>query len=320
MAFSTAVKQNGAAPSRMTLAAVHKGTRKAPDKILLVGVEGVGKSTWGSDASAPIFLAAEDGIHHLDVASFPEPHTFPEVLDAIRVLCTDPHDYKTLVIDTVDWLEPILQRSVCEANGWANIEAPGYGKGYTVVLDEWRKLIFALDHLRTKRGMEVILLAHAAIRNFANPAGNDYMRYSPKLNDRAGALLKEWADSILFATFEEYAPKVKGELRVKGVYTGRRVVHTQRTAAWDAKSRHSIPAELPLSYADYAAARDAGQTASPVDLEGEALVLLSEPVFSAEERAKINAHIEASRGNATKLAKAVDRLRSLIAERGGADV
>ena len=75
----------GTAPpgnGRMKLDAVRRGVRPAPDRILVVGTEGVGKSTFASEAPAPIFIAAEDGIRHLAVASFPEPTSFADVMDA----------------------------------------------------------------------------------------------------------------------------------------------------------------------------------------------------------------------------------------------
>ncbi|MEZ6008797.1 MAG: ATP-binding protein [Planctomycetota bacterium] len=112
----------------MKLDAVRRGVRPAADRVLLVGTEGVGKSTFAADAPSPIFLAAEDGIRHLDVASFPEPTSFADVMDAIRTLQTEPHEFQTLVIDTIDWVEPLVFEAVCQQNGWTTIEDPGYGR------------------------------------------------------------------------------------------------------------------------------------------------------------------------------------------------
>lgn len=303
---------------RMALKDVRKGKRQAPDRILLVGVEGVGKSSFAADAPDPIFIAAEDGIRHLDVSSFPEPENFAEIIESVRTLTADTHEYKTLVLDTLDWIEPLIWGDVCQRHGWENIESPGYGKGFNVALDEWRKLIAALEKLRASKGMEIILLAHAAIRNFSNPAGADFSRYECKLHRGAAALAREWTDSNLFATYEEFATKKQGELKVKGVSTGRRVVHTQRTAAWDAKNRYSLPPELPLSYSDYAAARELGQTASPDKLRAEAIKLLDELSPPTAKRTEILTSIEKATGNATVLAKCVDRLKTLVMEKEAA--
>ena len=302
---------------RMKLDAVRRGVRPAADRVLLVGTEGVGKSTFAADAPSPIFLAAEDGIRHLDVASFPEPTSFADVMDAIRTLQTEPHEFQTLVIDTIDWVEPLVFEAVCQQNGWTTIEDPGYGKGFTVALVEWRKLLAALDRLRTERGMEIILLAHATIRTFSNPAGSNFDRYEMKLQRSAAALVKEWTDANLFAIHEDFIQDPK-ERKSKVISTGRRVMHTERTSAWDAKNRHALPPELPLAYAEYAAARAAGQPGDPVALRREADDLVARLQLDDATLAKTRTWLDgqAAQG-ATALAKAVDRLRSKVAAKGG---
>ncbi len=309
--LSRNIAQAAQAPPNMGLSAIRKGKRKVPDRILLAGVEGVGKTTFAADSEKPIFIAAEDGVSHLDVESFPEPRTFADVIAAIRTLTRDEHGYRTLAIDTVDWVEPLVWRAVCDENGWDNIEAPGYGKGYNVTADKWRELLRALEELQAAKGMEVILLAHTTIRPFSNPAGQDYSRYEVKLHRIAAALVKEWTRVNLFAVHEEFTKRDKSELKVKGVSTGRRVMHTERSAAWDAKNRYNLPPELPLSYAEYAAARERGLSATPEALAAEAQALLV-LVADATQRQKAAEYIAAASGDALKLAKAIDRLRTIV--------
>jgi len=314
-ASSPPAQAQAARPSRMTLAGVKTGIRVAPDRILLVGTEGVGKSTFAASAPSPIFIAAEDGLRHLDVASFPEPETFAEILDAIRVLVTEEHPYKTLVLDTVDWIEPIVWRSVCQRNGWSNIEEPGYGKGYAVALEDWRKLLAALDYLRNTKGMEVILLAHATVKNFKNPAGADFDRYECKLQKLASALVREWCDANLFAIYEEFVKEGKGLTRAKGVSTGARVIKTTRTAAWDAKNRHGLPEELPLDYQAYVEARALGRPSSPEALTAQIQQLVEQLGPTNEAREAIAARVTAAGGDSNKLAQIVNRLNEELAKK-----
>ena len=302
---------------RMKLSAVRHGRRSAPDKFLLSGVPGIGKSTTAAEAPKPIFIAPEDGVRHLDVASFPEPTCFADVLDAVRILTTEPHEYQTLVIDTIDWVEPLIHDAVCQQNGWKSIEDPGYGRGHAVVLVEWRKLLAALDRLRAERGMEIILLAHTTIRTFTNPAGANYDRYELKLQRSAGALVKEWVDACLFAIHEDFIQDPR-EKKSKAFSTGRRVVYTERTSAWDAKNRHGLPPELPLSYAEYAAARAAGQPADPKVLRREADALVAQLGLDEATLAKTRTWLDSqAQQGARVLAKAVDRLRSKVAQKRG---
>lgn len=304
------------APPRMTLASIHTGRRETPDRVMLYGVEAVGKSTFAAESPSPIFIAAEDGVAHLDVASFPALRTFGDALEAVRTLTNEQHNYRTLVIDTLDWLEPLIWQDLCRRENWENIESPGYGKGYNVTADEWRKLIVDLEKLQAVKRMDVILLAHAHIKPFSNPGGQDFSRYEPKLHKLAAAIWKEWVKVVLFGTFEEFAVKERGALKAKGTSTGRRVAKTERTAAYDAKNRCDLPPELPLSYAAYVEARDAHRPADPSRLIAEAVALLAEWAPPAETRTKATDTIEKATGNAAQLAKIVDTLRSRVSEKG----
>lgn len=305
-------------PRRLSLANVRTGQAKSPDRILLMGTPGVGKSTWAAGAPSPIFLCAEDGMPRAlaDIPRFPSPESTDDILDALRSLTNDPHDYKSLVIDTVDWMEAIVWRSLCERNGWKDktgnpsIEAPGYGKGYTAATEEMRRVVAALETLRNKRGMEVILLAHAAIKVFQNPAGSDYARYESKLHKGAGALFSEWCDVVLFAQYEEISTEKDIEKKGKSIATGLRLVHTERAAAWDAKNRHGLPPVLPLDYAEYARARDAGTPADPAVLKLDALAALAASDLDDTARAQAAALIETNAGNGPRLSALTNRLRA----------
>lgn len=300
--------------SRMSLSAVRTGREKVPDRVLLYGVEGVGKTSFAADCPDVIFLAAEDGVSHLDVPRFPEPHSFADVLDAIGTLENESHGYRALAIDTLDWIEPLVWQEVCKQNGFANIESPGYGKGYALTAEPWRKILSALERMQAKTGMDVILLAHCQIKPFSNPNGQDFSRYEIKLHRIGAALCKEWTRANLFATHEEFARKRDGEMKVKGVSTGRRVIYTTRTAAYDAKNRCNLPPELPLSWAEYVAARDAGIPSNPAVLATEATELLATLRCDDAKRQQITEAIEKNTNNPAQLARVVDRLRSLVAE------
>lgn len=301
---------------RMTLTAIQSSRKVVADKILMSGTPGVGKSTFAADAPRPIFIAAEEGLSQINAEAFPEPQSFAEILEAVRTLTDETHDFKTLVLDSIDWIEPLIWADLCRANKWEGIETPPYGRGYTATTDEWRKLIAMLDRLRAAKGMEIILLAHVTLKMFSNPSGADFSRMEIKLHRGASALLQEWSMVHLFACHEEFVTKEKGAAKAKATSTGRRIMHTQRTATWDAKNRYGLPPVLPLSYEAYADARAAGQVADPDALRAEAESLRDELAPAPETLAKINASIESATGNSATLAKIVNRLRSLVAEKG----
>jgi hypothetical protein len=246
----------------MALSKLVRGRQSSPLRVLLYGVEGVGKSTFAAGAPAPIFLCAEDGTGHLDVERFAPPRTWLEVLEAVDVLRTEQHDRRTLVIDTLDWLEPLCWAYVCEQANEKSIEGFGYGKGYVAALDAWRVLIARLDGLRAAKGMHVIVLAHSVIRPFKNPDASvgDFDRYELKLHTKAAGLWKEWCDCVFFAQFDTFSKKEK-DGRTKGISSGERTIHSERTAAFDAKARIiGLATEFPLSWQAFSEAAKAART------------------------------------------------------------
>lgn len=268
---TTTPQRPQAAPksSRMTLSAVTRGITAQPLRVVIYGPGGIGKSTFGAQAPAPIFLGPEDGSALLDVARFPQPETWGDVFDAARALAQDPHEYQTLVIDSADWLEPLCWEHVCRAGNKRSIEDFGYGKGYVGALEEWRKLVATLDALRRARRMNIILIAHAVVAPFRNPEGDDFDRYTLKLHKAASGLLTEWCDELCFAAFRTHASKVdKLSARGRG-YGSERVLYTERRAAFDAKSRHGLPPEMPLSWQEFYAGTQRGAQEVVTNLRAE---------------------------------------------------
>ncbi len=306
------------APSRMTLSALVRGKLKEPVRAVIYGVEGVGKSTFGADAPSPIFLGAEDGTAQLDITRFPTPTKWVEVLEAIRTLGADAHDFKTLVIDTLDWLEPMLWTHICARDTTAknplkSVEDYGYGKGYQAAVDEWRVFLGAIEAMRRAKPMHVVFVAHSWIKPFKNPEGEDYDRYEMKLDKKASGLIREWADAVLFANHETFVNKDTRTKRVRGVSTGARLIHTQRTAAYEAKNRYGLPEQMPLSWADFFAAAERGQTADPLVLTSE--IERKADGLSENDKKAALAAITRANGDASKLAQLNSWVNAKLAER-----
>jgi hypothetical protein len=300
--------------SRMRLDSVVKGKLQKPISVVGYGPEGVGKSSFAAGAPKPIFVGGEDGTAQLDVVRFPSPQTWEDVLDTPRVLLQEAHDYQTVVYDTLDWIEPLIWQHCCDRDGFPNIEAYGYGKGYQAALDEWRRFLAALEQLMHTKHMNVVLLAHSWIRPFKNPAGEDFDRYELKFNAKAAGLVKEWAEAVLFMNWETFAKKDERTKRVKGVSTGARMIYTERKAAYDAKNRYSLPEELPLSWADFEAAIQAGAVAPAADLRAE--ILRKAAQLGGELEAKIVATLEKAGDDAASLATINNRVNARLAEKG----
>jgi len=254
---------------RLTLASVKSGIVDGPIRLLIVGVDGVGKSTFAANAPAPIFIGTEDGTDHLSVARFPAPDSWQDVLDAVDELTIGEHEFQTVVLDSLDWAEPLLWAHICERERVKSIEevGGGYGKGYGVAIDEWRKLIAALERMQRAKGVGVITIAHSFIKKFQNPEGNDFDRYTLKLQDKAAGLWREWSKGVYFANYETFAVADKAK-RVRGVSSGARLLYTARTASYDAKDRYGLPEKLPLSFEEFDRARRVGRPSSAHAIRG----------------------------------------------------
>lgn len=237
----------------ISIASISKTQRASkPPRVVIHGAHGVGKTTLAARAYAPIFLPTEDGLDGIDgVAAFPILTSFDEVISAIQSLREEEHEYGTAVIDSLDWLEPLIHKRVAASHGVDTITDIEYGRGFVEALGDWRQLLRALEGLRDERGMAVILIAHSEIKRFDQPGGDGYDRYQIKLHKAASAMVQEWADIIGFAAWRVITTteeKGFGAKRTVGKSTGERLLHTEERPAYIAKNRYGLPATLPLDW------------------------------------------------------------------------
>lgn len=244
----------------ISLASLNRVGDAKPPRIVIYGPHGVGKNTFASSAPKPVMINIEDGQPvGLEITAFPQAKTFGDVMEAMTALYSEEHDFQTLIVDSLDWLEPLVWAETIRRNNetpgakqWASIEDAGYGKGYVATLEVWRDYLEAVNALRADKGMAIIQTAHAEVKRFDSPESEPYDRYQIKLDKRASALVQEHADMVLFANFKP-AAVVKTEVGMKkiarAIGTGDRVIYTEERPAFLAKNRHQLPDQLPLSWA-----------------------------------------------------------------------
>jgi nucleoside-triphosphatase THEP1 len=246
------------------LSSITRGKRLRAPKIVIYGPPKVGKSTFAAQAPKAIGIITEEGLDNLDVDAFPKATKLDEVNAALTTLSTEQHDYQTVFVDSLDWLEPLILAKVCEAHRVKNIEDIGYGKGYIMADDLWRDFFAALDYLRNERNMTVICIAHEQINKVRNPTlADDYDAYSLKLNKRAVGIINEWADIIGFANHEVITRATDAGFNqkdIKAVSTGARKLHLNPHPAYIAGNRYGMP-DVPLSWAAFSQALTAAMTA-----------------------------------------------------------
>lgn len=249
--------------SRMSLASI-TSTRQInrPLRIALFGVPGVGKSTFAAQAPSPIFLCAEDGAGFLDAKAFPKPLSWQDVLDAVETLLRDEHPFKTLVIDTLDALESLCWEHVCRMHGGSkirSIEDFGYGKGYQHAVEAWEQLLRRLEQLQARRGLHLVLIAHAVARDHKDPDHDAWKRWTMKLHSKSADVIAGWVDAVLFAA-PEMVSKKEG-LKVRGFATGERLLYTEAAGSHEGKNRYGLPPSMPLDWAGFWTAVQQSQAA-----------------------------------------------------------
>jgi hypothetical protein len=230
--------------NKMTLAGIIKSKPSNTEKIVLYAPEGWGKTTWASKAEKPVFLSTEDGLKYIKVDTFPEPKEWLDIFGAVETLRNEKHDFKTFVVDTLDWAEHLCQAFLLKRDDKKSIEAYGYGKGYVLAFEEFKKFLVVLDSLRREKEMDIIFLAHSNVKPFSNPTGDNFDRYEMKLDKKLAALTKEWSDCVLFGHYDVKVDERKG-------YGGDRIIQTNYSPAWDAKNRYGISTPISSNADDF---------------------------------------------------------------------
>jgi hypothetical protein len=232
----------------MNLKSIRLNDAIAAPRLLVYGVEGIGKTKFGAGAPNPIFILTEDGLGSLPVQHFPLATSTNDIMDAIGTLYSEAHSFGTVVVDSLDWLEAIVQREVEEKHDAKEL---AYGKGAIIAAEKWRMILEGLNALRQDRGMVIILLAHATIKRFDSPEVEPYDRYQPKLQERSNALVREWCDAVLFANYKTIVKHDDvgfNKTTNRGISTGERLLYCNERPAYMAKNRYQLPDSILLSW------------------------------------------------------------------------
>jgi hypothetical protein len=241
-----AKKTNGAivpveaAPADPNRFAIVTGKIDTPQRVMVYGPGGIGKSTLCALAPSPVFLDVEGGTNDLDVPRIRGLRDFQDVRDCLQSSALD--GFQTIVIDSVTKLEELVVANVIatvpheKGARVTSIEGYGFGKGLSHVYDKF--LLFLADcDSQVRRGRHVVLIAHDCTADVPNPAGEDFIRYEPRLQSpKSGKAsvrnrVVEWADHVLFVGYDVVTDEGKG----KG--GGTRTIYTSEMPDHIAKSR-----------------------------------------------------------------------------------
>jgi predicted AAA+ superfamily ATPase len=228
---------------------ISPATADKPPIILVYGAEGRGKTTLACKFPKPLALLLERGLPRgVTVDAVEDVNSYDEIIATLRKLIEDARGYETLVIDTLDALEPLLIEAVCLKHSWKNIESPSYGKGWLIADDEWRRLIRGLTALRDRQNMTVVLVAHSTIERFDDPRAPTFTTYLPKLHKRARHLILDASDVVGFLAEDLRTVTDEGGFRerVRATNSNARFLFVEGCPAFTAKNRFAMPPKVAI--------------------------------------------------------------------------
>jgi len=229
--------------------------RKPAERAVLVticGDSGMGKTSLAATFQNPIFIRAEDGMQAIPADQRPD--AFPLITDTktlweqITAVIHEPHDYKTLVIDSVTALERLFLADVLAQDPKAksiNQALGGYGAGTAAVAAMHQRVRKGAGLANEKRGMHVVFVAHADVETMKLPDADDYMRYSLRLPSKSLPPYVDDVDVVGFVRLEMFTKGDEGE-RKRAISTGDRELIVHAAASCVSKNRYGITEALPF--------------------------------------------------------------------------
>ena len=235
---------------------ISTGRTRKPINMILHGVHKIGKSTFGTKSPKPIYITGEE-IEEVDAAKLPKCETFPDFIKYLKFLRDDVHDYKTLVVDTLDSIEGLCWKQILTEDGSQDMARAmgGFGKAYTLATQRMMDMRDEyLVPIRDKRGMNIILLCHTTKNKFEDPlTQTSYDTFEMKLHKNGKGIgcytvFSEWVSIIAFANFEVFSVKDKSTGKDYAVGDGDRRMFLTPKPAYDAGNRFNLEEELPLEW------------------------------------------------------------------------
>lgn len=227
-----------------------------PIMATILGEAGTGKTTFAANFPAPIFVRIEDGLTSIEgrdeVNAFPLVQNSNEVFEAINVLATQEHNFKTVIFDSVTKLNEIFEQEVIDSDPKkpksVNQALGGYGSGHAAVAEKHRTLRNWCENLRAAKGMNILFLAHADHETIELPDQDPYIKYTLRLNKRS---VSSYVDNVDLVGLVRLRTFTTGDGdRKKAISDGARELVCNALASSVSKNRYGITKPLELGEYD----------------------------------------------------------------------
>ena len=210
-------------------------------RVVIYGPEGIGKTSLAALFPKPLFIDTECGTAQLNVSRV-YPQSWSALTQALAEFEQNPKDFKTFAMDTADAADKMCREHVCAEAGVKAIGDADFGAVYQKLCVEWARMLDVLQRIAKK--VHVVLVAHSQIVHCEIPGEiGVYDKYELKLMNsfkvNLAAMTKEWANLVMFVSFETYLTQTKGDFGKKQITAqgGKQVIHCRHHPCWDAKQR-----------------------------------------------------------------------------------
>lgn len=221
--------------------------------VFIYGHPKIGKTTFAAAFPDAVFLATESGHNALSIFKI-DIDTWDKFLEACRELAEGKHAFKTICVDTLDNLWSLCRNHVCEKNKIAHEADLPYGKGHSLILSEFQRVLTKLSMLP----YGLVLISHAAVQEIQTRTGAMH-KVVPSLPDKPRKLVLGMSDLILFCD-QEIVRTDDGKQVIH------RVIRTQPSPNYEAGDRTGrLPDVIDLDYRKFVDAfgRPAATTVNP---------------------------------------------------------
>ena len=184
---------------------IKKATPTAP-KLLLYGMSGVGKSTLASKLEKPLFLDLEGGLNYIDVDRTETIQGYDEFFENLVEIGRNLEaykKYKTIVIDSADWLVRLATEKAAgidmkHLDSTLNRAGGGYGNGKQMLENEIRTHLLPFLSRLNLLGFGICFVAHTEQKILLDGDGNKIETITPKIDVNTMNVFVEWCDFVYY--------------------------------------------------------------------------------------------------------------------------
>lgn len=162
--------------------------------VLFYGTPKSGKTTIASHFPGAVVFAFEKGYSTIPGIMATPVNSWGEFRKLLIELKSEETKalFQTVVIDTADIAYDYCEKYICDDNNVDTIGDLPYGKGYSLVHDEFDTCIRKIIQL----GYGLVLISHSTDRVEKDEQGNEYTRMEPTLDKRGRLICERTCDII----------------------------------------------------------------------------------------------------------------------------